>query len=96
MKCHDGLPHMEVHMELSKKATILFPPDLHERLSRLAAQKGVSLGELVRSACEKEYGIVSREECIQAVQSLAGLELPVDDVKKMKQESVPKPGEFIR
>ncbi len=83
-------------MELSKKTTILFPPDLHERLSRLAAQKRVSLGELVRTACEKEYGIVSKEDRIQAVQSLAGLELPVDDVEKMKQESVPKPEELIR
>jgi predicted DNA-binding protein len=87
---------MEVHMELSKKTTILFPPDLHERLSRLAAQKGVSLGELVRSACEKEYGIVSREDRIEAVRSLAGLALPVEDVAKMKQESVPKPEELLR
>lgn len=83
-------------MELSKKTTILFPPDLHERLSRLAAQKGVSLGELVRSACEKEYGIVSKEDRIQAVQSLASLELPVDEVQKMKEESVPEPEELIR
>ena len=87
---------MEVYMELSKKTTILFPPDLHERLSRLAAQKGVSLGELVRSACEKEYGIVSKEDRIQAVQSLASLELPVDDVEKMTQESVPEPEELLR
>jgi hypothetical protein len=86
---------MEAYMELSKKTTILFPPDLHERLSRLAAQKGVSLGELVRSACEKEYGIVSREDRIEAVRSLAGLELPVGDVEQMKQESVPEPEEIL-
>jgi len=83
-------------MELSKKTTILFPPDLHERLSRLAVQKGVSLGELVRSACEKEYGIVSKEDRIEAVRSLAGLELPVKDVKKMKEESVAEPEELLR
>ena len=45
---------MEVHMELSKKTTILFPPDLHRRLAQLAAQRGTSLGTLVRRACEQE------------------------------------------
>ena len=44
-------------MELSKKTTILFPPDLHERLAVIAQQQGVSLGELVRRACETQYGI---------------------------------------
>jgi len=87
---------MEVHMELSKKTTILFPPDLHERLSRLAAQKGISLGELVRSACEKQYGIVSREDRLAAVRKLAALELPVGDPGEMKLESVPDPEELLR
>jgi len=35
---------MEVYMELSKKTTILFPPELHQRLSAIAAQRGISLG----------------------------------------------------
>ena len=83
-------------MELSKKTTILFPPDLHERLSRLAAQKGISLGELVRSACEKQYGIVSSEDRLKAVRSLAALELPVGDTAEMKLESVPQSEELLR
>lgn len=32
-------------MELSKKTTILFSPEFHRRLSRLAARRGVSLGD---------------------------------------------------
>jgi hypothetical protein len=87
--------YMEVDMELSKKTTILFPPDLHERLSRLAAQKGVSLGELVRSACERQYGIVSREDRLAAVRSLAALEPPLGDTARMKLESVSDPEDLL-
>jgi hypothetical protein len=86
---------MEVYMELSKKTTILFPQSLHERLSRLAAQKGLSLGELVRSACKQQYGIVSKKDRIEAVHSLAELELPVGDPQEMKAQSAPGPEELI-
>ena len=30
-------PYMEVYMDLTKKTTILFSPELHRRLSKLAA-----------------------------------------------------------
>ena len=82
-------------MELSKKTTILFSPELYERLCRLAKQKGVSLGELVRSACEKQYGLASREDRLEAVRSLASLSLPVGEVREMKEESVPKPQDLV-
>lgn len=83
-------------MELSKKTTILFSPEFYERLSRLAKQKGVSLGELVRSACERQYGLVSSEDRLEAVRSLAALALPVGEVGEMKKESVPKPQDLVR
>jgi len=82
-------------MELSKKTTILFSPRLHERLSRLAAEKGTSLGELVRSACEQSYGVPSPQDRLAAVRKLAGLNLPVGDPRKMKEQSVPKPKEIL-
>ena len=44
-------------MKLTKKTTILFPPDLHEQLSRLAEQQVTSLLGLVRKACEIQYGL---------------------------------------
>lgn len=77
-------------MDLTKKTTILFPPELHDRLARLAARNGMSLGELVRRACEKEYGLLSREERVQAVRHLAALGLPVADAQEMKRQSVPR------
>ena len=82
-------------MELSKKTTILFPPDLHQRLARLAALRGMSLGDLVRRACEREYGLASREERLAAVQELASLSLPVGTPEEMAGESVPGPEELM-
>jgi predicted DNA-binding protein len=77
---------------LTKKTTILFPPGLHRRLTSLAEQKGTSLGELVRSACEHEYGAAPVEERVAAVRRMTGLALPVASVRRMKRESVPDAG----
>jgi hypothetical protein len=83
-------------MELSKKTTVLFPPDLHEKLTKLALQQGVSMGQLIRDACEQLYGIVSKHDRVSAVRSLAMLSLPVASPKKMKTESIPKPKEITK
>lgn len=78
-------------MELSKKTTILFTPALHERLSRLAAERRVSLGQLVRAACERQYGLHSAQSRLAAVHRLGALDLPVADTRAMKEQSVPSP-----
>lgn len=82
-------------MELSKKTTILFSPELHRRLSQLAARRGRSLGDLVREACELQYGVVGSSEQSTAVAALARLELPVGTVAGMKRESVPDPDALL-
>jgi predicted DNA-binding protein len=86
---------MEVDMALVKKTTILFPPELHARLASLAAQRGVSLGHLVRSACEAHFGLASVEERLEAVDELFALELPVGEVEQLKRESVPTPDKLL-
>ncbi len=82
-------------MELSKKTTILFSPELHRRLSRLAASRGVSLGELVREACEVRYGVAGSADRRAAVDALAALTLPVGTPAAIKRESVPAPDDLL-
>ncbi|MQA90418.1 MAG: hypothetical protein GEU90_09300 [Gemmatimonas sp.] len=82
-------------MQLSKKTTILFSPELHERLLRLAARRGTSLGGLVREACEAHYGLVPWEERAAAVEELASLTLPVASPTVIERESVPQPEDLL-
>ena len=76
-------------MELTKKTTILFSPESHQYLSSVAAQRGVSLGELVREACAIAYGSVDQSATISAVSALSAMSLPVGTPSAMKRESVP-------
>lgn len=73
----------------SHKTTILLTATLHERLSSLARLRGVSMGHLIRSAVEAQYGLVDLDERLSAVQALGALSLPVDSVDAMKAESDP-------
>ncbi len=82
-------------MELTKKTTILFPPELHRRLSNLAARRGRSLGDLVREACELQYGVVGSSAQVKAVRELARLELPVGTPEEIKRELVPGADELL-
>jgi hypothetical protein len=82
-------------MDLSKKTTLLFPPDLYGELTRLAQLRGISLGELVRRACEAQYGLVSRESRLAAVRELEAMSLPVGEPEQMERESVPAPSDLL-
>lgn len=81
-------------MELSKKTTILLSPDMHARLSELAATRKTSIGELVRRAVADQYGLVDREARIRAARRMGELSLPVGDVGQIKRESMPEPKEL--
>lgn len=75
-------------MELSKKTTILFSPEQHEQLARLAEQRSSSIGELVRDACTEVHGFSMPEDRRNAVAEISRLSLPVSDVATMKRQSV--------
>ena len=76
-------------MELSKKTTILLSDDGHRRLTAVAARRGVSMGQLIREACEQVYGLVDEQDRVSAAGALASLSLPVGSPAAMKRESVP-------
>jgi hypothetical protein len=82
-------------MELMKKTTILFSSQQHALLTQLAQQRGVSFGQLVREACEAQYGTSSPEIRLRVVKALGELSLPVADVATMKRESVSSPKDAL-
>jgi len=82
-------------MELTKKTTILFPPDLHQHLTLLARERKVSVGQLIRAACRRQYGLSSTEDRLRAVRELCRLRLPVASVARMKRESVTDPAALM-
>ncbi len=86
----DEEQHPYTDMELTKKTTILLSPGLYDHLTRTAKARGKSLGQLVREACEIQYGHVSGEDRLRAVDQLRRLSLPVGSPRTMKRESVPQ------
>jgi hypothetical protein len=86
--------HLDMKMDLdtglilTKKTTILFSPDLYDRLTRLAKQRRTSVGELVREACRAQYCLSSSAERLALVDQLAHFSLPVGTPEEMERESV--------
>jgi hypothetical protein len=85
-------------MALTKKTIVLFPPELHRRLTQVAAERKTSLADMVRRACEREYGYgsVTYEEKLATLHRMASLNLPTCDIEQMERESVPDPNSFAR
>jgi hypothetical protein len=82
---------LEVAMGLTRKMTILLSEASHRQLTQLARERGQSLGELVRQACERQYGMTDRRARLAAVEALEALRLPVGPVEQMIAESVADP-----
>lgn len=74
-------------MGLTRKTTILLSEALHRQLTQLAHERGQSIGELVRQACERQYGMADRRARLAAVEALGAMRLPVGPVEQMIGES---------
>ena len=82
-------------MELSKKTTILLSPRLYSLLKQLSESTNRSIGELIRSACEKQYGLHPESKALEAADRLATFQLPVGTPASMKRESVTPPEDLM-
>ena len=75
--------------QMTKKATILFPPALYQELEDEARRQGRSVGELVREAAMIRYGAGGVSARIEAVEKLVHLNDDVpDDPAQLEDEII--------
>jgi hypothetical protein len=87
---------MDTDMQfLTKRATVLFSPELYARLADLSEQRHSSIGELVREACRVQYSLASLKDRLSLVDRLGALQLPVCTQEEIERESV-APVELFR
>ena len=80
---------MDMSQQMTKKATILFPPDLYKELQDEARRQGRSVGELVREAAVMRYGSGGMSARIEAVEKLVHLNDDVpDDPAQLEDEII--------
>ena len=72
--------------ELTKKTTILFPPELYTHLEHVARQQGRSVGELVREAAEIQYGKGGVAQRLRAVEELTHLRASTGEPHELEEQ----------
>lgn len=55
---------------LTKRAQILFDEKTYTSLEEIADEKGISVGELVRTAVKKTYPIIAKKKSISVAEAL--------------------------
>jgi hypothetical protein len=83
--------YMDIDMEvilrtMTKKTTILFSPRLYRHIASEARRRRTSVGHLIRQAVARELLLPDRKSRMEAVESLAAMDLPVDEWNEMKKE----------
>ena len=71
---------------LTRRTQLLLDDELHRRLRETAAQRGISMGALIREAIDEKLSRV-QDTRAQAIQELLDAEpMPVDDWPVMKRQ----------
>jgi predicted transcriptional regulator len=71
---------------LTRRTQLLLDDDLHRRLREIAAQRGISMGALIREAIDEKLSGI-QDTRAQAIDKLLAAEpMPVDDWPVMKKE----------
>ena len=80
---------MDMSQQMTKKATILFPPALYKELQDEARRQRRSVGELVQEAAVMRYGSGGMSARIEAVEKLVHLNDDVpDDPAQLEDEII--------
>ncbi len=75
-------------LSLNRRTQLLLDDELHRRLRETAAQRGISMGALIREAVEEKLASV-QDTRAQAIQQLLDAEpMPVEDWPVMKRQMI--------
>ncbi|MFI5004725.1 MAG: CopG family transcriptional regulator [Solirubrobacterales bacterium] len=72
--------------QLTRRTQLLLDDDLHRRLRETAAQRGISLGALIREAIDEKLSRVQEARSKAFAELLAAPPMPVDDWPVMKKQ----------
>jgi plasmid stability protein len=71
---------------LTRRTQLLLDDDLHQRLRKIAAARGISLGALIREAIDEKLASVQDVRARAIDKLLAAPPMPVDDWPVMKKQ----------
>ncbi|HEY4812535.1 MAG TPA: CopG family transcriptional regulator [Solirubrobacteraceae bacterium] len=73
---------------LTRRTQLLLDDDLHRRLRETAAQRGISMGALIREAIDEKLSQV-QDDRVKAIDELLAAEpMPVEDWPIMKRQMI--------
>lgn len=73
---------------LTRRTQLLLDDDLHRRLRETAAQRGISLGALIREAIDEKLSRIHDDRARAIDELLAAEPMPVEDWPVMKRELI--------
>jgi plasmid stability protein len=73
-------------LSLTKRTQLLLDDDLHRRLRETAAQRGISMGALIREAIDEKLAGVQDDRAKAIDELLAAEPMPVEDWQVMKKQ----------
>jgi predicted transcriptional regulator len=73
---------------LTRRTQLLLDDDLHRRLREIAAQRGISMGALIREAIDEKLSQVQDDRAKAIDELLAAEPMPVQDWPIMKRQMI--------
>ncbi|MGO9321626.1 MAG: CopG family transcriptional regulator [Solirubrobacteraceae bacterium] len=73
---------------LTRRTQLLLDDDLHRRLRETAAQRGISMGALIREAIDEKLSQVQDDRAKAIDELLAAEPMPVEDWPIMKRQMI--------